>query len=164
MHGQAYFRQGLIGHLNTALEEYLWLASQVPAGLLDTVPAGHPASVRATLLGLALDLDTVAYPAILARLAGRPGPAALPADQVQAQARAWAAAELMVAMKQIRYRFQATEALLHDTTAVDWAGNGSSPTPLAQAVFALWQHLLDRLHDLAGLVAALPAPAVPAAP
>lgn len=162
MHGQAYFRQGLIVHLNTALEEYLWLASQVPAGLLDAIPAGHPASVRASLLDLALYLDTVAYPAILALLEGRPAPAALPPDLVQTQARSWAAAELMVAMKQMRYRFQATEALLHDTTAVDWAGSGSAPTPLAQAVFALWRQLLDRLHDLAGLVAALPVPELPA--
>src|SRR6476469_2063061 len=108
MHGQAYLRKGMIAHLNTALEEYLWLASPVPADVLDTAPAGGQ-SVRAALLDLAMRLDTVAYPALIALVEGRPPPDAPAAEQVAARARAWAAADLMVAMKQIRSRLQATE-------------------------------------------------------
>jgi hypothetical protein len=155
MHGQAYLRKGMIAHLNTALEEYLWLASQVPAGLLDTAPAGGQ-SVRAALLDLAMRLDTVAYPTLIALIEGQAPPEALAAEQVAARARAWAAADLMVAMKQMRYRFQATETLLHDTADIAWGSAEQGPSPLARAVFALWQDLLARLHALAGLVAALP--------
>ncbi|HMA36545.1 MAG TPA: hypothetical protein VKY74_18965 [Chloroflexia bacterium] len=155
MHGQAYYRKGMIAHVNTALEEYLWLAAQVPEPLLDTVPPGAPGSVRTALLELALELDTVAYPALIALLEGAEPPATLPPALLQSRRHAWEAAELMVAMKQIRYRFQATEALLQDTPAATWGVPGGRPTPLAAAVLALWRQLLARLDTLAATVAGL---------
>jgi hypothetical protein len=165
MHGQAYHRKVIIPHLNNALEEYLWLASQIPAALLDAAPADASfeagPSVRRQLLDLALELDTVVYPALIALLDGREAPSALPTDEVAARRAAWNAADLMVAMKQIRYRFQATEALLQDTMDIDWS-TPAGPTPLAQAVFALWRQLLQALDTLGGTVAALE-PGPPAA-
>src|SRR5690348_6006637 len=107
MHGQAYHRKVIIPHLNNALEEYLWLASQVPVALLDTTPAGHGPAVRRQLLDLALELDTAVYPALIALLDGRDKPAALSAEELAARRASWNAADLMIAMKQIRYRFQA---------------------------------------------------------
>jgi hypothetical protein len=158
MHGQAYHRKVIIPHLNNALEEYLWLASQVPVALLDTTPAGASLEagppVRRQLLDLALDLDTVLYPALIALLDGRAAPAPLPAEDVDARRAAWNAADLMIAMKQIRYRFQATEALLQDTVDIDW-NTPAGPTPLALAAFALWRRLLRALDTLGGTVAAL---------
>ena len=161
MHGQAYHRKVIIPHLNNALEEYLWLASQVPVALLDTTPADDGASVRRQVLNLALELDTVVYPALIALLDGRAGPPALAADEIAARRASWNAADLMVAMKQIRYRFQATEALLQDTVDIDWS-TPDGPTPLALAVFALWRRLLRALDTLGGTVAALE-PGAPAA-
>lgn len=155
MHGQAYLRKGLITHLNTALEEYLWLAASVPEAQLDTVPPGAEGSVRSALLDLALDLDTRAYPLLLALLEGHPPPDPLPPDMVARRRTSWADADLMVAMKQIRYRFQATEALLESTLDPMWGTATGTPTPLALAVFALWRHLLARLDSLAALVARL---------
>jgi hypothetical protein len=165
MHGQAYHRKVIIPHLNNALEEYLWLASQVPVALLDTAPAGAALeagpSVRRQVLDLALELDTTVYPALIALLDGRAAPPTLPLDDVAVRRAAWNAADLMVAMKQIRYRFQATEALLEDTVDIDWS-TPAGPTPLALAVFALWRRLLRALDTLGGTVAALE-PGAPAA-
>jgi hypothetical protein len=165
MHGQAYHRKVIIPHLNNALEEYLWLASQVPVALLDTTPAGASLEagppVRRQVLNLALELDTGVYPALIALLDGRAGPQALAADEIAARRASWNAADLMVAMKQIRYRFQATEALLQDTVDIDWS-TPDGPTPLALAVFALWRRLLRALDTLGGTVAALE-PGAPAA-
>jgi len=155
MHGQAYLRKGIISHLGNALEEILWLAAQVPAAALDTIPAGAPRSVRDQLLDLALELDLQAYPRLIALLEGRAAPPALAPEQVAARRTAWVTAELMVAMKQIRYRFQATEALLEETADVVWGTPAAGPTPLAAAAFDLWRLLLRRLDTLAATVAAL---------
>lgn len=154
MHGQAYLRKGLIAHLGTTLEEYLWLAAQVPADLLDTVPARAPRSVRTELIDLAVELDTVVYPALIALLEDGTAPV-LPADLIAARRASWTAADLMVAMKQIRYRFQATAALLADTPDAVWGHPTGAPTPLAGAVFGLWRQLLAHLDTLAATVAAL---------
>ena len=154
MHGQAYHRKVIIPHLNNALEEYLWLASQVPAALLDTDPAGHGPPVRRQLLDLALELDTVVYPTLIALLDGRAAPVPLSAEDVAARRASWNTADLMIAMKQMRYRFQATEALLQDTVDIDWI-TPAGPAPLALAVFALWRRLLRALDTLGGTVAAL---------
>src|SRR5687767_13956822 len=107
MHGQAYFRKGIVPHLHTALEEVLWLASQVPVDRLDTVPAGATGSVRARLLALAVDLDVTIYPPLIALVDGHDPPATLDSATVASRRAGWAAADLMVAMKQIRYRYQA---------------------------------------------------------
>ncbi len=155
MHGQAYLRKGIITHLNTTLEDYLWLAAQVPENLLDHVPGGAAGSVRGALLDLAVDLDTRAYPLLIALVEGQEPPAALPPDGVARRRTAWADADLMVAMKQIRYRFQATESLLTDTLDAGWGTSSGEPTPLALAAFALWRQLLARLDALATLVATL---------
>jgi hypothetical protein len=117
--------------------------------------------VRRQVLNLALELDTVVYPALIALLDGRAGPPALAADEIAARRASWNAADLMAAMKQIRYRFQATEALLQDTVDIDWS-TPDGPTPLALAVFALWRRLLRALDTLGGTVAALE-PGAPAA-
>jgi hypothetical protein len=165
MHGQAYHRKVIIPHLNNTLEDYLWLASQVPAALLDTAPAGVSLEagppVRRQLLDLALELDTVVYPTLIALLDGRTAPVSLSAEDVVTRRTAWNAADLMIAMKQMRYRFQATEALLQDTVDIDWS-TPAGPTPLALAVFALWRRLLRALDALGGTVAALE-PGPPAA-
>jgi hypothetical protein len=161
MHGQAYHRKVIIPHLNNALEEYLWLASQVPADLLDTDPPGNGPPVRRQLLDLALELDTVVYPTLIALLDGRPAPVPLSAEDVAARRASWNTADLMIAMKQMRYRFQATEALLQDTVDINWI-TPAGTAPLALAVFALWRRLLRALDTLGGTVAALE-PGAPAA-
>jgi hypothetical protein len=155
MHGQAYLRKGIIPHLGNALEEYLWLGSQVPTAQLDTVPPGRTTSVRTQILDLAVDLDLQVYPALIALIEGNATPPPLDPDTVTERRTAWATADLMVAMKQIRYRFQATEALLEETSDAIWGHPTGAPTPLAQATFALWRMLLDRLAPLADTVAGL---------
>jgi hypothetical protein len=117
--------------------------------------------VRRQLLDLALELDTVVYPTLIALLDGRTAPVSLSAEDVVTRRTAWNAADLMIAMKQMRYRFQATEALLQDTVDIDWS-TPAGPTPLALAVFALWRRLLRALDALGGTVAALE-PGAPAA-
>ncbi len=159
MYGEAYLRKGLIPHVATTLEEYLWLASQVPDALLTATPPGGSPPVRAQVLDLALDLDVRVYPALLALLDARDAPPVLDSDTVAARRRSWGAAEWMVALKQIRYRFQATESLLTDTPEAVWGHPTGRPTPLARAVFALWQDLLQALARLARTVAALELPA-----
>ncbi|HUS15805.1 MAG TPA: hypothetical protein VM536_12405 [Chloroflexia bacterium] len=159
MHGQPYLRKGIVARLNTTLEDYLWLAAGVPAALLDTVPPGATGSVRAALLALAMELDVEIYPLLIALVEGNPTPAHFSPDDLAARRAAWAGADLMVAMKQIRYRFQATEALLADTADIAWGTSEAGPTSLALAVFQCWRTLLARLDSLADLVARLyPAP------
>ncbi|MDQ2806393.1 MAG: hypothetical protein M3Z04_05670 [Chloroflexota bacterium] len=155
MHGQAYLRKGIITRLNTTLEDYLWLTAQVPEDRLDAVPPGAAGSVRAALLDLAVDLDTRAYPLLIALVEGQESPPPSPAEVVARRRTAWEDADLMIAMKQIRYRFQATESLLTDTLDAGWGTASGAPTPLALAAFALWRQLLVRLDALATLVAAL---------
>ena len=85
MYGEAYLRKGLIPHVATALEEYLWLASQVPDALLTQAPAGGGPPVREQVLDLALDLDLRVYPALLAQLDARDAAPVLDPDTVAAR-------------------------------------------------------------------------------
>jgi hypothetical protein len=91
---------------------------------------------------------------------GQPPPPALSADVIAHRRAAWAGADLMVAMKQVRYRFQTTEALLEETADLAWGSPEAGPTPLARAAFQCWRTLLARLDSLADLVARLYPPPV----
>ncbi|MGI8586399.1 MAG: hypothetical protein ACR2M0_01740 [Chloroflexia bacterium] len=149
MHAQAYYHHGIIAHIAAALEEYLWLTSQVPEDRLDTLLPPDGLSLRDTLINLGRDFDMLAYPQILALLDGNPPPPLPSDDDLAATRRSWAAADLMLAMKQIRYRFQAVEARLAAAPPEAWFTADSGPTPLALACFALWKILLSHLTALA---------------